>query len=842
MSDKLKEVFDFYSSDDAFKERPDHKQWYRNDHIDVVERISRHPELTRRAPGADPDLTRQLIAYHDIEKAVHNENPNISREDTFRRFQHYRDLGPEAREDLHNGLNYMERIKKGQGAVHGRAGDSARVASTADALSHYTNGPRGFLSIYSNETKPNEDMEVIKASNQKKLEKDKNKMILLTNEEKDFRLEYNGRDTTTRFPGKTAQLYSVPRNAQAAASASSSLVTGDPLAAATNDPSSVVGKGHEPFRRGFVTHQQPNWEHDRPPRGQRVDGPLAPFRTGAQEILKPPAPRGTLKFWADIDEIWETGGAEHLKEVKEYEQRALESGYAMRRDWEAVAGEDNRYARMTPAQKDQFWREQPAPAALRASSTTKAVPINAQPPTPPVSSPSTSPPTVHTSGPRPEARTPEDLLKRNGKVPPPRDSRGRFTKAPTYSIPSADFSSNGTSPIPSRRMVESFPSIRERPNSTVMAFAASDIHLDPHKRALSNASYSGLDSGGNSNWEGLDSKNVISESPAPPIINTKPNIENDMRLTPPPPDYGRVARSADTMGWGGTEASRFDPSTRPALRFDPKRGAGPAFDNEFLPVSGVVNPRSSQSAVFADQGLPSLRDFPSLNDSERIANLRGGSPFDSMPNQGPSANELALHNKGPILFGSDKSIVSKSPRTNWQILGAGLVGGAIIGRRFAGEEDGQKTAGMTMGAMTGMTSANLIYNEYLSQEKNITREYRKSLREAGSIAERPTISMPQDYIGDRPQLLEGRSPHQITDRISLSAEGLVVDPTTTAMKYDAAPIRLKAKARVRANSARTKNKMITAGLAAAAAVATAGVGLSFSGGDKSSGINSQRGL
>ena len=212
----------------------------------------------------------------------------------------------------------------------------------------------------------------------------------------------------------------------------------------------------------------------------------------------------------------------------------------------------------------------------------------------------------------------------------------------------------------------------------------------------------------------------------------------------------------------------------------------------------------------------------------------------------------------PITEGIPKKTPSLMSRLPMKSIG-GAIGGAIVGRFFAGDEEGQKTAGTFMGAASGAGFTSVIENYYKSQNSSIQANYLSTVKgmDARFKSEQQYMAkLEATPINDPRNFSPYREWREATDwQLGVSAAntlGPVAPEITTALaiipnretatlsKEAAMGIRRDAQAVRR--TARTNNKMVTAGLAAAAVVATAGIGLSFSGGDKSSGINSKRGL
>jgi hypothetical protein len=258
-------------------------------------------------------------------------------------------------------------------------------------------------------------------------------------------------------------------------------------------------------------------------------------------------------------------------------------------------------------------------------------------------------------------------------------------------------------------------------------------------------------------------------------------------------------------------------------------------------------------------------------EARRIPSHRKGRPdevFYAGVKQADHIDPPILAHSGSPISKPKPSVFSKIPRN----LGAGAIVGGMIGGTFAGNEDGQKIAGISMGALGGAGFASIIENAYNSQNRAIQKNYLSSIKGIGE-----KVADEQRYMGRLEQTAAPLKSSPIRDyedavkkqnekfKNAAPGSGVIWEPEIpppptsfepepgkgylaiipnredfTISRETAKSMRQEAQAVRR--SARTTNKMVTAGLAAAAVVATAGIGLSFSGGDKSSGINSKRGL
>lgn len=155
---------------EGFTERPDHKEWYVEHHLHVMDRIA---DDLQKQHGGDRNLLHALVYAHDLAKAENNETRSHS--DTIREALTKRNYNGNFIAKVIQYVELMDRVKTEDVAD---LPIEVRIASTADALSHYTNGENGFLNIFSTKTKPGIDPAELKASNDKKLAKDQRKILL----------------------------------------------------------------------------------------------------------------------------------------------------------------------------------------------------------------------------------------------------------------------------------------------------------------------------------------------------------------------------------------------------------------------------------------------------------------------------------------------------------------------------------------------------------------------------------------------------------------------------------------------------------------------------------------
>jgi hypothetical protein len=170
----------------GFKERPDHKDWYVEHHLKVVEAIV--DDLSSKY-GGDPNMLKLMVYTHDLAKALNNETKT-----------HYQTIEPilknmgfsnELIKELSKNLELMDKVKTEK---IDNLPIEVKIVSTADALSHYTTGKNGFLNIFSTITSK-EDMSKIADSNKAKIQKDQNKILLPGFDLSNVKLDYNGRVT-----------------------------------------------------------------------------------------------------------------------------------------------------------------------------------------------------------------------------------------------------------------------------------------------------------------------------------------------------------------------------------------------------------------------------------------------------------------------------------------------------------------------------------------------------------------------------------------------------------------------------------------------------------------------
>lgn len=378
----------------------------------------------------------------------------------------------------------------------------------------------------------------------------------------------------------------------------------------------------------------------------------------------------------------------------------------------------------------------------------------------PVSSKTTSSPTISTSGPRPDPKTPEELFKRNGEIPQPRDSKGRFTKRDSL-LPQPNVSNTSSSILEN---TDPIASVADSPSTIV---------------------------------------NKVEEiaQPSQPIIQ---------------PTKTRFTRPVDPA-----TMARDNPDSR------------------------------SSDMHMISEGTPQSRRISLARRG------RGEERFVHTPI--PETHEPDPFRPTPITEGIPKKTPSLMSKLPMKLVG-GAAAGAMVGRLFAGDEEGQKTAGTFMGAASGTAFTSVIENYYKGENRRIQDSYMSSIKgmDAKFKSEQQYMAkLEATPINDPRNFSQYREWREATERqlgvsatntlgpvapeVTTTALAIIPNRETAVMSKDAAR-NLRREAQNVRRSARTNNKMVTAGLAVAAAVATAGVGLSFSGGDKSSGINSKRGL
>jgi hypothetical protein len=171
--------------EEGFEERPDHKKWYVEKHLNIVQAIV--DDLANKYTDANKDIMDLMVWTHDLAKAMNNETK--SHRDTITPILKEKGYSDDVINTVATNLELMDKVKKEDVAD---IPIEVKILSTADALSHYSND---FLNIYSTETSPTQDMELIKESNEQKLEKDKKKILLPEFKLDDITIQYDGRKT-----------------------------------------------------------------------------------------------------------------------------------------------------------------------------------------------------------------------------------------------------------------------------------------------------------------------------------------------------------------------------------------------------------------------------------------------------------------------------------------------------------------------------------------------------------------------------------------------------------------------------------------------------------------------
>lgn len=179
------ELRSFYT--EGFEKRPDHKSWYVKDHLDVVQNIV---DDLHTKYGGDKNILDLMVYTHDLAKAMNNETK--SHRETIEPVLKKMGIANDVINTVISNVEMMDRVKKEDVAD---IPIEVKILSTADALSHYTTGDRGFLNIFSNQTS-DADMESIKKSNEQKLAKDKRKILLPEFNLNNTKISYDDRKTS----------------------------------------------------------------------------------------------------------------------------------------------------------------------------------------------------------------------------------------------------------------------------------------------------------------------------------------------------------------------------------------------------------------------------------------------------------------------------------------------------------------------------------------------------------------------------------------------------------------------------------------------------------------------
>lgn len=159
----------------GFPTMKDHAEWYVFYHLEIVERIAY--DIANHYDLVDFEILDSLIWLHDFDKAVDGEKNPPEQALLFLKDNGYNDIFIHK---LREHLLLFEQVKLPD---FDRSNldlipIEVRITLTADALSHYTSGPNGFLSIRAKQTKPNEDLSILHEWDIKKREKDKRKVCL----------------------------------------------------------------------------------------------------------------------------------------------------------------------------------------------------------------------------------------------------------------------------------------------------------------------------------------------------------------------------------------------------------------------------------------------------------------------------------------------------------------------------------------------------------------------------------------------------------------------------------------------------------------------------------------
>lgn len=172
---------------EGFEERPDHKSWYVKDHLDIVQNVV---DDLHTKYGGDKNILDLMVYTHDLAKAMNNEK--MSHRETIEPVLKEMGIADNVINTVISNVEMMDKVKKEDVAD---LPVEVKILSTADALSHYTTGDRGFLNIFSNETS-DADMSDIEASNKNKLAKDKRKILLPEFNLDDTKITYKNRTTS----------------------------------------------------------------------------------------------------------------------------------------------------------------------------------------------------------------------------------------------------------------------------------------------------------------------------------------------------------------------------------------------------------------------------------------------------------------------------------------------------------------------------------------------------------------------------------------------------------------------------------------------------------------------
>jgi hypothetical protein len=134
-----------------------------------------------------------MVWTHDLAKALNNET--VSHGQTITPILKKYGISDSVINQVVNNLAIMDDVKT-KDLDLAEIPIEVKILSTADALSHYTNGSRGFLNIYSTMTS-DAPMSQIEIANKRKLEKDKRKILLpgYKNILDDVKITYDGRTT-----------------------------------------------------------------------------------------------------------------------------------------------------------------------------------------------------------------------------------------------------------------------------------------------------------------------------------------------------------------------------------------------------------------------------------------------------------------------------------------------------------------------------------------------------------------------------------------------------------------------------------------------------------------------
>lgn len=153
----------------------DHAERYVPYHLELVEKIAY--DIANYYDLVDFEILDSLIWLHDFDKAVDGEKNPPEQALLFLKENGYNDIF------IHKLREYLLLFEQVKLPDFDRSTldlipIEVRISSTADALSHYTSGLNGFLTIWAQKTKPEMDLEVSLTWNLKKWEKDKRKVCL----------------------------------------------------------------------------------------------------------------------------------------------------------------------------------------------------------------------------------------------------------------------------------------------------------------------------------------------------------------------------------------------------------------------------------------------------------------------------------------------------------------------------------------------------------------------------------------------------------------------------------------------------------------------------------------